>query len=126
VSIDVDGHSIRFIDTPGLSFVVAPDATSEEAEGTRAADILLRSKGRIDRLKDPVAPCAYCPLLSLGMPMSELSLPVTQIVSRANAEDLMLFYNLPAFTAGDADAFLRTLARIERLTKKVAISSPEG
>jgi nuclear GTP-binding protein len=44
---------------------------------------------------------------------------VTQIVSRANSEDLMLFYNLPAFANNDTEAFLRTLARVERLTKKV-------
>jgi hypothetical protein len=44
---------------------------------------------------------------------------VTQIVSRANSEDLMLFYNLPAFANNDTEALLRTLARVERLTKKV-------
>lgn len=40
------------------------------------------------------------------------------IVSRANNEDLMLFYNLPAFAKGDTIAFLSALARRHNLVKK--------
>jgi hypothetical protein len=44
------------IDTPGLSFVYDEDADPSTLEKFRACDILLRSKGRIDRLKDPHPP----------------------------------------------------------------------
>lgn len=44
---------------------------------------------------------------------------VDHIVSRANNEDLMLLYSLPAFTKGDTDAFLSGLARSQQLIKKV-------
>lgn len=45
--------------------------------------------------------------------------PVAELVSRANKEDLMLFYNLPAFADGDANAFLSGVARSNGLIKKV-------
>jgi nuclear GTP-binding protein len=50
------GKSIRFIDTPGLTWSTMADLLEDgnnTFEGLRARDILLRSKGRIDRLKDP-------------------------------------------------------------------------
>lgn len=45
---------------------------------------------------------------------------VAHIVSRANAEDLMLLYSLPAFTKGDSTAFLSAVARANQLVKKVS------
>lgn len=48
--LEVGGSHIRFIDTPGLVWEV--DESMANAK-LRARDILLRSKGRIDRLKDP-------------------------------------------------------------------------
>jgi nuclear GTP-binding protein len=65
VSVPFGERTVRFVDTPGLSYVSSPNASAEEAEATRAADILLRSKGRIDRLKDPLAPGSCTPLHSL-------------------------------------------------------------
>lgn len=47
------GRQIRLIDTPGLSWEVYRSA--EDPNSVRARDILLRSKGRIDRLKDPTS-----------------------------------------------------------------------
>jgi nuclear GTP-binding protein len=44
---------------------------------------------------------------------------VAHIVSRADTEDLMLFYNLPAFTKGDTNAFLSGVARSNGMVKKV-------
>ncbi|KAJ7929179.1 GNL3L/Grn1 putative GTPase-domain-containing protein [Mycena leptocephala] len=68
-------------------------------ENIRARDILMRSKGRIDRLKDPIV-------------------AVRHIVARSNTEDLMLLYSLPAFSAGDTDSFLTCVARANQLVKK--------
>ncbi len=48
VTIEEGGKKIRFIDTPGLMWV-----DSELTEESRARDILMRNKGRIDRLKEP-------------------------------------------------------------------------
>lgn len=66
----------------------------------RAQDVLLRNKGRVDRLKDPMPAVSY-------------------IVSRAEIEDLMVFYSLPAFAKGDVNAFLMGLARAHGVIKKV-------
>lgn len=49
-----DARKIRFIDTPGLQFVHAGSLTDQEREAMRARDVLLRCRGRIDRLKDPL------------------------------------------------------------------------
>jgi nuclear GTP-binding protein len=60
VTIDADGTAIRFIDTPGIAW--SADLPEDEAlslEGLRARDILLRSRGRIDRLKDPSSTSAF-------------------------------------------------------------------
>ncbi|KAJ8095143.1 hypothetical protein PM082_010365 [Marasmius tenuissimus] len=96
VTTEVDGLSMCFIDTPGFSWDWEKD---ENAAKTRCHDILIRNRGRIDRLKDPAPPLA-------------------EIVSRASAEDLMLLYSLPAFPKGDVDAFLSGVARAQQLVKK--------
>ncbi|KAL0066047.1 hypothetical protein AAF712_006875 [Marasmius tenuissimus] len=96
VTTEVDGSSMCFIDTPGFSWDWEKD---ENAAKTRCHDILIRNRGRIDRLKDPAPPLA-------------------EIVSRASAEDLMLLYSLPAFPKGDVDAFLSGVARAQQLVKK--------
>ena len=51
---------------------------------------------------------------------------VHEIVARASREDLMLFYNLPAFSDKDTNAFLSALARANGLVKKVwfSLTSP--
>lgn len=49
-----DARRVRFIDTPGLEFVRAGTLTDEEREVMRARDVLLRCRGRIERLKDPL------------------------------------------------------------------------
>jgi len=123
VTLEVDSQKIVLIDTPGLSFVSDEDAGQSTSEEFRARDILLRSKGRIDRLKDPHPPgtsipafTAYQYIYIYFFPVNET---VTHIVSRANAEDLMLLYSLPAFTKGDTTAFLSGVARANQLVKKV-------
>ncbi|KAK7471123.1 hypothetical protein VKT23_002537 [Stygiomarasmius scandens] len=97
VTLDLAEKKIRIIDTPGLIWQV--DKTASDAEEARARDILLRNKGRIDRLKDPAA----C---------------VSHIVSRSSAEDLMLLYSLPTFIKGDLDSFLSGMARSQQLVRK--------
>lgn len=44
---------------------------------------------------------------------------VEHIVSRADTEDLMLFYNLPAFAKNDTNAFLSGVSRSNGMSKKV-------
>ncbi|KAG7445979.1 P-loop containing nucleoside triphosphate hydrolase protein [Guyanagaster necrorhizus] len=94
ITIEEGGKKIKFVDTPGLLW-----ADSELTEESRTRDILMRNKGRIDRLKEPIP-------------------AVVHIVSRANNEDLMLHYSLPAFSKGDVDAFLPGLARSHQFVKK--------
>lgn len=54
VALDIDSQKIVLIDTPGLSFVASDEhADQSSLEGFRVRDILLRNRGRIDRLKDP-------------------------------------------------------------------------
>ena len=100
MTLELNGVSILFIDTPGLAWQPSDEAPPEEKE-RRARDVLLRNKGRIDRLKDPLP-------------------AVSHIVSRAETEDLMVFYGLPAFAKGDVDAFLMGVARAQGLIKKVS------
>jgi nuclear GTP-binding protein len=100
VTLELNGKPVVFIDTPGLAWQPSEEALPEDRERHRAQDILLRNKGRIDRLKDPMPAVAY-------------------IVSRAETEDLMVFYSLPAFTKGNVDAFLAGVARAHALIKKV-------
>jgi nuclear GTP-binding protein len=74
VTLGLNGKPVVFIDMPGLAW----QPSEEEDRGwCRAQDIRSRSKGRIDRLKDPTPAVSY-------------------IVSRAETEDLMVFYGLPA------------------------------
>ncbi|KAL0951598.1 hypothetical protein HGRIS_008276 [Hohenbuehelia grisea] len=95
--------AIHLIDTPGLSWQSSAD--SDDSEGVddsavvRSKDILLRCKGRIDKLKDPLPVVAH-------------------IVARASTEDLMLQYNLPAFIKGSVESFLSGVARSQQLVKK--------
>lgn len=56
VTLEIDSQKVVLIDTPGLSFISDEDADQSTLEEFRARDILLRSKGRIDRLKDPHPP----------------------------------------------------------------------
>ena len=49
---------------------------------------------------------------------------VAELVSRAAREDLMLMYNLPIFTEGDANAFLAGIARANGYMKKVRSHPP--
>lgn len=90
-----EGKKIRFIDTPGFLW----ENNSENPPSMRVKDMLLRNRGRIDRVKDP-------------MPLIEY------IVTHSSAEDLMLFYNLPAFSKDDVDAFISGVARSQQLVKK--------
>jgi nuclear GTP-binding protein len=108
---------VRLIDTPGLEYVRAEDAEDEEKEKARAKDILLRSRGRIDRLKDPLfaSECHRAILL----PSKLMCMQVTHIVSRADTQDLMLAYSLPAFLKGEPTSFLAGMARVSGLIKKV-------
>ncbi|KAG5637321.1 hypothetical protein H0H81_005014 [Sphagnurus paluster] len=97
VLIEAAGKPVRLIDTPGLSWQANEEA--DNVQDVRAHDILLRAKGRIDRLKDPTS-------------------VVSTIVARSNAEDLMLLYSLPAFAKGDSTSFLSGIARSNQLVKK--------
>ncbi|KAF7776804.1 hypothetical protein Agabi119p4_5197 [Agaricus bisporus var. burnettii] len=104
ITIETQGKPIRFNDTPGLIWSTGSEEggsvnPESESDNLRIRDILMRSRGRIDRLKDP-------------LPV------VSHIVSRANTEDLMVMYGLPAFKSGDGTAFLSGVARSNRLVKK--------
>ncbi|KAF9531018.1 hypothetical protein CPB83DRAFT_850031 [Crepidotus variabilis] len=99
VTLEVDGQTITVIDTPGLSFVYSQDEEEPSLTQNRVRDILLRSRGRIDKLKDPIP-------------------AVSDIVLKANNEDLLLLYSLAAFTKGDTSAFLSGVARAHHLVKK--------
>ena len=115
VVLDWSGSPITFIDTPGVMWSV-----HEATESSRARDILVRNHGRIDKLKDPLPVgqllsyyfwIPFCP-----NPIYELAM---SIVERAKREDLMLFYNIPAFLPGDVNAFLTAVARHDGLMKNV-------
>ncbi|KAH9180024.1 GNL3L/Grn1 putative GTPase-domain-containing protein [Lactarius sanguifluus] len=99
VTLELDGKPVVFIDTPGLAWQPSDDAPPEDRVRHRAQDVLLRNKGRIDHLKDPIPAASY-------------------IVSRAETEDLMVRYCLPVFAKGDTDAFLMGVARANALVKK--------
>ncbi|KAF8450916.1 P-loop containing nucleoside triphosphate hydrolase protein [Boletus edulis BED1] len=102
-----DARRVRFIDTPGLEFVRGASSTDQEREMMRARDILLRCRGRIDRLKDPL-------------------FAVMHIVARVDTQDLMLAYSLPAFLQGDVTGFLAGVARVNRLIKKGGVLDHAG
>ncbi|KAI3611042.1 hypothetical protein WG66_013792 [Moniliophthora roreri] len=99
VTIDIEGSPIHIIDTPGFLWEWEEEKDAEETSKARSHDILIRNRGRIDRLKDP-------------------SLPISEIVTRSNPEDLMLLYNLPIFPRGDVQAFLAGVARAQQLVQK--------
>ncbi|OJT04433.1 Guanine nucleotide-binding protein-like 3 -like protein [Trametes pubescens] len=99
VMLELEGKSVRLIDTPGLSWHPSEDASEEELDQARARDVLLRNRGHIERLKDPAH-------------------VMSGLVTRAAREDLMLLYNLPIFTEGDANSFLAGVARAHRFMKK--------
>ncbi|CCM03995.1 uncharacterized protein FIBRA_06151 [Fibroporia radiculosa] len=107
VTLAIEGTQVRLIDTPGLAWQAPAGHSAEESERLRAQDILLRSRGRMERLKDP-APV------------------VSELVARATREDLMLFYNLPAFAEGDPTAFLSGVARSHALIKKGGVPDLAG
>ena len=116
VTLEIDSQKILLIDTPGFSFVSDGEVDqSTSAEEFRARDILLRSKGRIDRIKDPYPPRTSFYCLTI---LTTVMKTVAHIVSQANAEDLMLLYSLPAFTKGDSSAFLAGVARSNQLVKR--------
>lgn len=104
---DKKGVNVRLIDTPGLEYIRVEDVEEQEKEMARARDILLRSRGRIDRLKDPL-------------------FAVEHIVSRADTQDLMLAYSLPAFSKGDPTSFLAGMARASGLIKKRGVLDHAG
>lgn len=104
---DKKGDKVRLIDTPGLEYVHTEGLEEQGKEMRRARDILLRSRGRIDRLKDPLFAVAH-------------------IVSRADTQDLMLGYSLPAFSKGDPASFLAGMARASGLIKKRGVLDHAG
>lgn len=56
VAVEAAGRFIRLIDTPGLFWEYPEDASKDDVTSLRARDVLLRSRGRIDHLKDPLPP----------------------------------------------------------------------
>lgn len=118
VFLEVGSKRIRLIDTPGLSWVAPAEQPAEEATRVRARDIIIRNKGRIDRLKDP-EPVGALFSTSVETLAHKLYFVVQEIASRAGRDDVMLFYNLPAFTEKDTNALLSALARVNGLIKKV-------
>jgi len=115
--------TFKFIDTPGLSFTPAapapafPSSSTSDAENedeelrrqTRLAhDILLRNRGNISKLNDPLPAASY-------------------IFHRAALADLLILYNLPAVPEGNLEAFLGSLARREgALHKRGAVVDHVG
>ncbi|KAJ9126222.1 hypothetical protein QFC24_001945 [Naganishia onofrii] len=120
-------HPIHVIDTPGWE-AVPPDVDAEmektaqldDAEDVEAQkavwdaleqlvarDMLTRNLGRVDKVKDTF------PL-------------VKQVIQRANAQDLMLAYTVPAFQSGDVEAFLTGVARSQGRLKKHGVPDLDG
>ena len=46
---------------------------------------------------------------------------VAEMVARADADDMLLLYNIPAYSQGDVDAFLMRVARSKNYLKKVRV-----
>ncbi|WOO79019.1 Guanine nucleotide-binding protein-like 3 [Vanrija pseudolonga] len=128
IEVDVSlpgGQTVRVIDTPGWEFVEEDDEDEDEGddeededededdekwdllEARVAGDLLRRNLGRVDRVKD------VFPL-------------VNYILSRSNDQDLMLKYNVPYFEAGNIEAFLTGLARVNQRVKKFGDPDHEG
>ena len=92
INLDEDENSsVILIDTPGLTFIGEPF--------DRPAELLRRNLGRADKVKEPE-------------PLAKW------IMKRANEEDLMLYFKLPAFASGDFDGFLKALANVSGRIKK--------
>ncbi|TIB81157.1 hypothetical protein E3Q22_01388 [Wallemia mellicola] len=96
-AVDVD--NVIYIDSPGVSFI--GQAVSPPAE------ILRRNLGRPDKVKEPQVLAEW-------------------ILNRANEEDLMMFFKLPAFASGDHEAFFRSLANVIGRIKKRGIPDSNG
>lgn len=113
---------VRFIDTPGLEFSREEFSDNSERCAARARDILLRCRGRLDRLKDPISAGRHP--RGFSIPKSDwcCGYLVTHMISRAETQDLMLAYNLPAFAKGDTTAFLAGIARVNSLVKTASVS----
>jgi nuclear GTP-binding protein len=95
VNLSHKKRTFKLIDTPGLSFIPPSEPTAtDDSEIRIAKDILMRNRGNISKIKDPLPAALY-------------------ILSRAIMEDLIMLYNLPAVQAGDYDGFLTSLARKE-------------
>ncbi|KAF9514762.1 hypothetical protein BS47DRAFT_840607 [Hydnum rufescens UP504] len=92
------GSKLRFIDTPGFDLVL-PRMGDIEKYTMQAIDSLVRSRGRIEKMKLP-------------------ELAAKWIVSRAKQEDLMLHYSTPAYLASDPLSFLSGHARTTGRLKK--------
>ena len=92
INLDEDENSsVILIDTPGLTFIGEPF--------DRPAELLRRNLGRADKVKEPE-------------PLAKW------IMKRANEEDLMLYFKLPAFASGDFDGFLKAFANVSGRIKK--------
>ncbi len=136
--------TIHVIDTPGFEFNDVPlddvdgadeDMDADESgsedgapgiameqwdalEAAVAKDILTRNMGRVDKIKDPL-PLGGCSSAGRGRYQLIWILPVHHIIKRANPQDLMLYFNTPAFQEGDVESFLVSLARTQGRIKKV-------
>ena len=91
VTLESSGKQIRLIDTPGLAWnpPEAPEGSPEDIDAIRARDILLRNRGRIDRLKDPALAGSSPHLFKIDVSRCRIDL-VAHIVRRSDTEDLML------------------------------------
>ncbi|KAG8738582.1 hypothetical protein FRC12_016704 [Ceratobasidium sp. 428] len=107
ISLSHGGREFYFIDTPGMGYVqfnAQPKQgrrklDADEVEASKAKDLLIRNRGSFVHWKETDAAAAY-------------------VVSRAKHEDLMLHYNLPAYTPGDVTAFLGGVARASGRLRK--------
>lgn len=73
-SLEIEGKTVRLIDTPGLAWQAPAELPADELERIRAKDILQRNRGRVERLKDP-APVGEFPRTSY------LPRPLKRVVS---------------------------------------------
>ena len=123
LSLETHGRHFQFIDTPGF-LPINTMGSSDEIRAVRAQDILLRNRGRIDRLKDPLPLGTSVPRSALRVLSDSKAFTyalVSNIVLRAIREDLIVFYNTPAFMPGDVGAFLTALARKNGITRNVRV-----
>ena len=62
----VPGRAARVVDTPGLAWLPLEGADDDAAAASaRARDILVRNRGRIERLKDPAPVCESAPFVAV-------------------------------------------------------------